>query len=64
MVPHFSRLQEWIALDEGFFQDEGLKPEMLQEVMHAASSHQGDQYGQRPQDVPFVRQMEGVNSAC
>ncbi len=64
VVPHFSRLQEWIALDEGFFQEEGLDPEMLQEVMHAVSSHQGDQYGQRPQDVPFVRQMEIVNSAC
>ena len=64
VVPHFSRLQEWIALDEGFFQAEGLEPEMLQEVMHAVSSHAGDPYGQRPQDVPFVRQMEVVNSAC
>jgi ABC-type nitrate/sulfonate/bicarbonate transport system substrate-binding protein len=64
VVPHFSRLQEWIALDEGFFQDEGLEPELLQEVMHAVSSHAGDPYGQRPQDVPFVRQMEVVNSAC
>ena len=64
VVPHFSRLQEWIALDEGFFQEEGLEPELLQEVMHAVSSHAGDPYGQRPQDVPFVRQMEVVNSAC
>jgi len=64
VVPHFSRLQEWIALDEGFFQDEGLEPEMLADVMHAVSSHHGDQYGQRPQDLPFVRQMEVVNSAC
>jgi hypothetical protein len=64
VVPHFSRLQEWIALDEGFFQDEGLEPEMLQDVMHAVSSHHGDQYGQRPQDLPFVRQMDVVNSAC
>jgi hypothetical protein len=57
-------LQEWIAFDEGFFQEEDLEPEMLQEVMHAVSSHPGDQYGQRPQDLPFVRQMEVVNSAC
>lgn len=64
VVPHFSRLQEWIALDEGFFLEEGLEPELLQEVMHAVSSHHGDQYGQRPQDLPFVRQMEVVNSAC
>ena len=64
VVPHFSRLQEWIALDEGFFQEEGLEPEMLQDVMHSVSLHPGDQYGQRPQDLPFVRQMEVVNSAC
>jgi NitT/TauT family transport system substrate-binding protein len=64
VVPHFSRLQEWIALDEGFFQEEDLEPEMLADVMHAVSSHHGDQYGQRPQDLPFVRQMEVVNSAC
>ncbi len=64
VVPHFSRLQEWIALVAGFFQEEGLEPEMLPDVMHAVSSHQGDQYGQRPQDLPFVQQMEVVNSAC
>jgi NitT/TauT family transport system substrate-binding protein len=64
VVPPFSRLQEWIALDEGFFEEEGLEPQMLQEVMHEVSSHQGDQYGQRPQDLPFVQKMEVVNSAC
>jgi len=64
IVPHFSRLQEWIALDEGFFQDEGLEPMMLADVMHAVSSHHGDEYKRRPQDLPFVQQMEVVNSAC
>jgi ABC-type nitrate/sulfonate/bicarbonate transport system substrate-binding protein len=64
IVPHFSRLQEWIALDEGFFQDEGLEPLMLPEVMHAVSSHHGEEYKRRPQDLPFVQQMEVVNSAC
>ena len=64
VVPHFSRLQEWIALDEEFFQQEGLEPEILPNVMHAVSSHRGDAYGQRPQDLPFVQQMEVVNSAC
>jgi NitT/TauT family transport system substrate-binding protein len=64
IVPHFSRLQEWIALDEGFFQDEGLEPLMLADVMHAVSSHHGDEYKRRPQDLPFVQQIEVVNSAC
>jgi NitT/TauT family transport system substrate-binding protein len=64
VVPHFSRLHEWIALEEQFYQQEGLEPELLPEVMHAVSSHTGDSYGQRPQDIPFVRQQKVANSAC
>ena len=64
IVPHFSRLHEWIALEEGLYQAEGLEPELLPEVMHAVSSHKGDSYGHRPQDVPFVRQEKVANSAC
>src|SRR5215212_3322599 len=64
VVPHFSRLHEWIALEEGYFQDEGLEPHMLSDVMHSVSSHRGDAYGQRPQDLPFVQEQEVANSAC
>jgi hypothetical protein len=64
VVLHFSRLHEWIALEEGYFQDEGLEPNMLTDVMHSVSSHHGDEYGQRPQDLPFVREEEVANSAC
>ncbi len=64
VVPHFSRLHEWIAMDEGYFQREGLDSELLPEVMHAVSSHKGDNYGERPQDLPFVRQQKVTNSAC
>lgn len=64
VVPHFSRLHEWIAMDEGYFQQEGLEPELLPEVMHAVSSHTGDNYGERPQDLPFVQQQKVTNSAC
>src|SRR5215218_4655771 len=64
VVPHFSRLHEWIALEEGYFQDEALEPNMLTDVMHSVSSHHGDEYGQRPQDLPFVREKEVANSAC
>ena len=64
VVPHFSRLHEWIALEEGYYQQEGLEPEILPEVMHAVSSHTGDSYGSRPQDIPFVRQQKVANSAC
>lgn len=41
VVPHFSRLQEWIALEERYFRDEGLEPRMLNDVMHSISSHRG-----------------------
>jgi hypothetical protein len=64
VVPHFSRLHEWIALEEEYFQDEGLEPEMLTDVMHSVSSHRGDEYGHRPQDLPFVQEQEVANSAC
>jgi NitT/TauT family transport system substrate-binding protein len=64
VVPHFSRLHEWIAMEEGYFQEERLDAEMLPEVMHAVSGHKGDNYGERPQDLPFVRQQKVTNSAC
>lgn len=64
VVPHFSRLHEWIALEEGYFRDEGLRPEMLSEVMHSVSGHRGEEYGKRPQDLPFVDGEEVANSAC
>ena len=45
VVPHFSRLHEWVALEEGYFRDEGPEPNMLTDVMHSVSSHRGDEYG-------------------
>ena len=64
VVPHFSRLHEWIALDEGYYEGEGLAPEMQTDVMHSVSSHLGDLYKERPQDLPFVSDLEVANSAC
>jgi hypothetical protein len=64
VVPHFMRLHEWIALEEGLFADEGLEPEVLTDVMHSVSGHRGDEYGDRPQDRPFVQESEMANSAC
>jgi ABC-type nitrate/sulfonate/bicarbonate transport system substrate-binding protein len=64
IVPHFMRLHEWIALDEGYFQAEGLEPELKSDVMHAVSLHDRDPYKQRPQDLPFAEGIEVANSAC
>jgi NitT/TauT family transport system substrate-binding protein len=64
VVPHFMRLHEWIAMDEGYFTEEDLEPALREDVMHAVSSHQGDPYKSRPQDLPFANQAEVANSAC
>jgi NitT/TauT family transport system substrate-binding protein len=65
VVPHFMRLHEWIALEGGYYQDEGLEPVLMADVMHSVSGHRGEHYGSRPQDVPFVEEMEDLaNSAC
>lgn len=64
IVPHFMRLHEWIALDEGFFADEGLAPEILADDMHRISSHGADVYFERPQDRPFVANDKVCSSAC
>ncbi len=64
VVPHFMRLHEWIALEEGYYQAEGLEPELLVDVMHSVSSHTRSQYFQRPQDQPFMRSIQVANSAC
>jgi hypothetical protein len=59
------RLHEWIALDENFYQAEGLEPELLSDVMHDVSSHGRDPYFERPQDRPFRNEgMAVANSAC
>src|SRR5207302_6007969 len=64
VVPHFMRLHEWIALEEGQFEAEGLQPRILDEVMHQVSSHGSDAYFERPQDAPILKTEEVANSAC
>jgi len=65
VVPHFMRLHEWIALEEGSYQREGLEPELLSDVMHDVSSHGKDAYFERPQDKPFLAgAIDVANSAC
>ncbi|HET7265988.1 MAG TPA: hypothetical protein VFL28_15085 [bacterium] len=64
VVPHFMRLHEWIALDEGYFAAEGLAPELRPDVMHQVSSHARSEYFKRPQDAPFFGAVPVANSAC
>ncbi len=64
VVPHFMRLHEWVAVEEQHFQEEGLEPLILEDVMHHVSSHGSDAYFERPQDAPFIKAEEVANSAC
>src|ERR687885_2147569 len=64
IVPHFMRLHEWIGLEDGFYEAEGLEPEVLTQVMHDVSLHRESEYFQRPQDRPFLESQEVANSAC
>jgi hypothetical protein len=64
VVPHFMRLHEWIALEERYYQAEGLEPELLADVMHRVSSHARSAYFRRPQDQPFMESLQVANSAC
>src|SRR5436309_2234458 len=64
VVPHFMRLHEWVAVEEGLFQAEGLEPDLLTEVMHDVSGHGADAYKERPQDKAFLIGDEVANSAC
>lgn len=64
VVPHFMRLHEWIAVERGLFQEEGLEPELMAETMHSVSDHAGEPYLRRPQDRVFVEDAQVANSAC
>jgi NitT/TauT family transport system substrate-binding protein len=66
VVPHFMRLHEWIALEQGYFAEEGLAADLRPDVMHAVSSHARSEYFKRPQDAPFLEAAAEpvANSAC
>ena len=64
VVPHFMRLHEWIASEDGYFETEGLDAELLPDVMHSISGHARSPYFQRPQDEPFMQSQQVANSAC
>ncbi|MFQ5915896.1 MAG: hypothetical protein ACE5JS_22200 [Nitrospinota bacterium] len=64
VVPHFMRLHEWMALENGYYQDEGLAPDHLEDVTHGLLSHDGKAYYERPQDRPFMEGITMAHAAC
>ena len=67
ITPTGMRLHEWIGLEEGYFAEEGLLPEVQWEVVHGQMGgwKGGEQgYKQRPQDQPFLQREQTITNAC
>ncbi len=64
VVPHFMRLHEWIAEEEGFYALEGLDAEIQAQTMYKVVNWDQEKYLERPQDMPFVEGEAVCNSAC
>ena len=63
--PTGMRLHEWIALEHGYFQEQGIEPEIRWDVTRGKqSSWKGMAYLERPQDKPFQSGEQTVTSAC
>ena len=62
--PTGMRLHEWIALERGYFQDEGIEPDIRWDVVQGTmASWQGLAYLERPQDKPFVAGEQTIANA-
>ncbi len=63
--PTGMRLHEWIALERGYFQEQGIEPHVRWDVvMGAIERWKGEGYRERPQDLPFVAGDQTVTNAC
>jgi NitT/TauT family transport system substrate-binding protein len=62
IAPTGMRLHEWIALERGYFEAEGIEPVVRWDIVSGImSSWSGRQYKERPQDEPFVGVSEPVD---
>ena len=61
--PTGMRLNEWVALEEGFYREAGFEVDMLWEQLKAEQGS-WDTYKERPQDVPFLKGSAEITSAC
>jgi NitT/TauT family transport system substrate-binding protein len=62
IAPTGMRLHEWVALERGYFQEQGIDPIVRWDIVHGImSSWKGKQYLERPQDQPFLGQSEPVD---
>jgi len=62
IAPTGMRLHEWIALERGYFQTQGIEPVIRWDVVRGIqSSWRGKEYLERPQDTPFRGKSEPVD---
>ena len=66
IAPSGMRLHEWIALERGYFQEQGIEPEIRWDVFSGTmSSWKGKKYLERPQDQPFLKGDDRyITNAC
>lgn len=67
IAPTGMRLHEWIALERGYFQEQGIDPAVRWDVIAGTmASWRGKEYKERPQDQPFVEGTPDnyVTNAC
>ena len=64
VFPTGMRLNEYVALEEHFFEAEGLEVEIMWDVLRGQMARWSDRYKERPQDVPFQEGVQCIGSAC
>ena len=64
-APKGMGLNDFVAIEEGFFRDEGLDVEIDRDIFHGMQSRwDDDSYFARPQDMPYAKDEEIVQGAC
>lgn len=64
-APKGMGLNDFVAMEEGFFRDAGLDVEIDWDVFHGTQSRwDDDSYFSRPQDIPYAKDEEVVQGAC
>ncbi len=67
ILPTGMRLHEWVCLEEGYYEEEGLEPEVMWDVFYQVLGPlQGGtrDYKQRAQDMMFLQRDRVVTNAC
>jgi NitT/TauT family transport system substrate-binding protein len=65
LAPKGMGLNDFVALEEGFFADEGLDVEIQWQIVRGTQSRwKAASYFSRPQDLPYANNEEVVQGAC